>query len=99
MSGIKSKNLVEQQGTSWEDLYQIDVDSLTNATRANFFVQLIGNDKATFARCIYTGADALTIAEFNNLPIGSVIHAVGLTAPAIYYKKAATTWVYTAVNT
>lgn len=102
MSGIKAQNAIVQQGTSWEDLYGIDAGALTNLTRANFFVEIKGNDQYTWVECLYTGSGAITTSELASLPKGSIIHAVGLATPAIYYKTAAAgtnTWKYQAVNT
>lgn len=105
--GITSNNLVELQGSSWEDLFGIDVDGLTNITRSNFFVHILGNDLITVAECWYIGAADITLSELANLPLGSVIHvskqAAGTpSTPYIAYKVAAkgtATWKYTAVNT
>lgn len=100
--GITSNNVVPLQGSSWEDLFGIDVDGLTNATRANFLVQVLGNDLHTFVKVLYLGASALTLSEFADFPKGSIIYQVGLTAPQITYKVAAagtSTWKYAAVNT
>lgn len=98
MAGIKSQNLVQQQGTSWEDLFGIDVDRLTNATRDNFFVYLLGNDrKSGIAICFYTGSGALTLSEFNNLPVGTVIFDVQ--SKKWHLHTDATTWVSSAAST
>jgi hypothetical protein len=89
--GIVSNNAVPLQGSSWEDLFTIDVDALTHITRANFFVEVIGNDKHTWAECLYTGTDDLTthLAELANFPKGSIIHApVHDTSGRIIYKTA-----------
>lgn len=101
-TGLKGGNISAfDQGTSWEDLYQIDADSLTNATRANFKVlPLAVQDKQPdIAMCWYFGSGALTTSEFNNLPIGSVIWAPAITTPSVYMKTAATTWKLQAINT
>lgn len=98
-TGLKANNVILQDGTSWEDRYQIDAGALTNADRSNFFVEIKGNDQHSFAECLYTGTGALTTSEFNNLPIGSQIKAVALTAPTLYWKKDATTWKSQEVNT
>lgn len=102
MAGIVSNNLVPQQGSSWEDLLGINLNATTNATRDNFFAQLIGNDKTFFVLAFYIGSGALTLSEFANFPKGSVIFASGLSTPVIYYKVAAagtSTWKYQAINT
>lgn len=99
---MKANNVILIDGVSWEDLLKIDAGALTNATRSNFFVEIKGNDKHTYVEAVYTGSGALTTSEFQNFPLGSIIHAVGLSAPAIYYKVAAAgtdTWKYQAVNT
>ena len=105
--GITNNNFVPLQGSSWEDLFGIDVDGLTSITRANFGVLLLGNDQFTVAECWYTGAGDITLSELANLPLGSVIHvskqAAGTpSTPYIAYKVAAagtSTWKYQAVNT
>ena len=102
MAGIVSNNLIPVQGSSWEILLGIDLGAATNATRANFFVEMKENDLYKLVVAYYTGSGALTTSEFANFPKGSVIHASGLTAPAMYYKVAAAgtdTWKYAAVNT
>lgn len=73
--GITSNNAVLQQGSSWEDLFGIDVDGLTNITRENFFVKIFGNDKKTWAECLYVGTADITLSELANLPQDSVIIA------------------------
>jgi len=101
-TGLKSNNVIQVDGVSWEDRFAIDAGALTNATRANFKVQILGTDDFEIAVAYYTGSGALTTAEFQNFPLGSIIHACGLSAPAIYYKIAAAgtnTWKYTAINT
>jgi hypothetical protein len=79
-------------GASWENLYDIDADGLTNATRDNFFVLPLGNDKTRIALCFYLGTGALTTSEFNNLPQGSVIVAPNIGTPTIYIKEGASTF-------
>ena len=101
-TGIKSNNVIQVDGVSWEDRFAINAGSLTNATRANFHVQILGCDGFEIAVAYYTGSGALTTSEFANFPLGSIIHAVGLTSPAIYYKIAAAgtdTWKYQVVAT
>jgi hypothetical protein len=99
--GITSNNVVPLQGSSWEDLLGIDVDDCTNITRANFFVQIKGNDLYWWVEALYIGSGALTTSQLQDFPKGSIIHAVGLATPAIYYKVAVAgtnTWKYNAIN-
>jgi hypothetical protein len=99
-TGLKQNNVREKDGLSWEDEYVIDAGGLTSASRTNFFVKVNQNpDGTTYAECLYKGSGALTIAEFNNLPIGSRIFCPGLTTPVVYLKTAASTWKYQAINT
>ena len=101
-TGKKENNIsASPNATSWEDLYQIDAEGLTNATAANFKVLPLGMDDKTpdIAFCFYFGSGALTTSEFNNLPIGSVIWCPAITTAAVYLKTAATTWKYQAINT
>ena len=105
--GITSNNLVPNQGSSWEDLFEIDVDSLTNITRSNFFVQILGNDKKTIAFCFYTGTADITLSELGNLPQDSVIIATRQAAgtPSSAYiavktaAKGTATFKFTAIAT
>ena len=100
--GITANNVVPLQGSSWEDLLGIDVDDLTNITRANFFVELLGNDQYFYVKAVYTGSGAITTSQLADFPLGSIIHAIGLAAPRLYYKTAAAgtnTWKYQAINT
>lgn len=85
--GITSNNLVVDQGSSWEDLFGIDVDTLTNITRANFQVMVLGTDLKTIAFCIYSGTADITLSELGNLPQDSVIIATRQAAgtPATAY--------------
>lgn len=101
-TGLKSNNVIQVDGVSWEDRFAIDGGGLTNATRANFKVQILGTDGFEVAICWYSGSGALTLSELANLPIGSIIHAFGLSTPAIYYKTAAAgtgTFKYQSINT
>lgn len=103
--GIVSNNAVPLQGSSWEDLFGIDVDSLTVGSRADFFVEVIGNDKYTWVEALYIGTGDLTsnLAELANFPKGSIIHApTHDTSGRIIYKTAAAGtdgWKYDAVAT
>lgn len=99
-TGLKANNIISHDaGTSWEDRFQIDGGGLTNATRANFFVQILGNDEYEYCECLYTGSGALTLSEFNNFPIGTRIFAPAISTPSVYMKTAATTWKLQAINT
>ena len=94
----QARNLVEQQGTSWEGLFGIDAGGLTNATRDNFNVHIIGNtQKSAIAVCFYTGSAALTLSEFDALPIGSIIF--DMQAFKLHLHTAATTWKSSAAAT
>lgn len=101
-TGLKSNNVIQVDGVSWEDRFAIDAGALTSATRANFKVQVLGCDGFEIAVAYYSGDGALTTSELANFPKGSIIHAYGLATPAIYYKVAAAgtdTWKYQAINT
>jgi len=99
-TGLKQNNIKPADGLSWEDLYGINAGSLTNATRANFFVEVKQlPDGNTIAECLYKGSGALTISELNSLPIGSRIFCTATTNPKVYLKTAATTWKYQDINT
>jgi len=108
--GITANNAVPLQGSSWEDLFGIDVDSLTNITRANFFVEVIGNDQHTWIEALYIGTVGLstaTLTELIDLPKGSIIHAPVQASGTpstgtIFYKTGVAgtdTWKYDAINT
>lgn len=100
-TGLKSNNAVLVDGVSWEDRFQIDVDSLTYITRANFIVEIKGNDKYEWCECMYTGTDALTTdtgSALDNLPIGTIIWAPSTSTAAVWLKTAASTWKYQAIN-
>lgn len=103
--GIVSNNVQSLQGSSWEDLFTIDVDALTVGTRANLFFEVKGNDKHTWAEGLFIGTGDLTsnLAELANLPLGSIIHCpVHATSGRIIYKVAAagtSTWKFTAIAT
>ena len=91
-TGLKAQTLGHMHGVSWEDLFAIDAGGLTNATRANFQVEILVGNGVTRANCFYSGSGALTLAEFNTLPIGSTILAYGLTTRTLYVLGAAATW-------
>lgn len=95
----KALNLRPQDGASWEDIYAIDATGLTNASRTNFFVQILTGQNHRHVRALYTGSSALTTSEFNAFEIGSTILAPAITTPSIYMKTAATTWKLQAINT
>lgn len=98
-TGPKANNMILIDGVSWEDRYAIDADGLTNATRSNFKVVRFGGEGEEFVICRYTGADALTLSEFNNFPVGTLIFANAVSTPCVYMKTAATTWKLQAINT
>jgi len=97
-TGLLANNIIVQDGSSWETRFQIDAGALTNATRNNFFVEIKGNDVYSFAECNYTGTGALTLSEYNNLPIGSRIFAPGIATPGVYQKISATAFKFQAIN-
>lgn len=98
-NGLKANNLIAQTGISWEDRFQIDADGLTNATRKNFRVHVLGNEDGEIVQAVYTGSGALTLSEFNNLPIGSTIFCPALATPCVYLKTTATVFKLQAINT
>lgn len=85
-------------GVSWEIKYGIDGGNLTNVTRENFAVSLV-EGVLPHAVCVYSGASALTLSEFNAFEVNSTILAAAITTPALYLKIDATTWKYQAINT
>lgn len=90
-AGKKQNNAIVSQGqTSWEDLFGINAGGLTNATRATLKVAIITNDNGNIAQVWYTGSAALTLSEYNALPVGSMIF--DFQAYKTHYKTAATTW-------
>jgi len=102
-TGLKQNNVKHGDGTSWEDLYEINAGSLTNATRNNFFVEIkkLPNG-GTKADCFYIGTGALTLSQFANLPLGSTILCPCISNPSLYLKTAAAgtaTFKYQAINT
>ena len=91
LAGLKQNNIKPGDGVSWEDLFAIDAGGLTNATRSNFFVELVKlSDGTTIAVAYYKGTGALTLTEFAAFPIGSEIHASAITSPTIYIHKTQT---------
>jgi len=98
-TGLKANNAIVQDGASWEDVFQIDAGALTNLDRSNFFVRIMGNDQYQWAECLYIGSGAITIAELENLPLGSSIICSGIATAAIYVHTAADTWKLQAINT
>lgn len=94
-TGLKANNVLVQDGVSWEDRFQIDVDSLTYATRANFHVQRLADDSYEWVVCLYTGSTAIDTdlgSALDNLPIGSQVMDVA--AKKLFVKTAASTWYY-----
>lgn len=95
----------EQLGLSWEILYGIDAGDLTVANRENFIVEVKNHadfPDGSVAECWYYGT-AITIAEFANLPQGSIIWCPLITAAAAVYIKTARKgtdgWKYTVIDT
>lgn len=90
-AGKKQNNATfSQNQTSWEDKWGINAGGLTNATRATLKVGILSNEDGDVAHVVYTGSAALTLSEFNSLPVGSVI--LDFQAYKTHYKTAATTW-------
>lgn len=82
-TGVKPQNLAVNDGINWADQFGVttgitDLDVLVLGTVGNY-------------RCIgfYTGS-GITVANYNALPVGSVIHDVN--AYKTHYHDAATTW-------
>lgn len=101
-TGLKSNNVLIQDGASWEDIFDINVSELTYITRANFLVQIKGNEQYRWVEAMYTGTDALDTdlgSALDNLPNGSIIWAPLITTAAVYVKTASSTWKYQAINT
>lgn len=94
MAGKKANNLtLANPSYSFEDLFSINAGSLTNATRDNFQVLVLNNN---IALCFYSGTGALTLSQFNSLPVNSVIFAGAIAAPGIYIKISATAFKFSA---
>lgn len=89
-TGTKQNNVVQGQGASVEDLFGIDFGDLTNATRLNLQAEIKNGPIRTFAVLYYSGTGALTLSEFNNLPVGSYI--IDFQAFKIHLKTGSTTW-------
>lgn len=96
-TGLKSNNVVLQDGASWEDILDINVDELTSMTRDNFFVRMMGNEKHRWCEALYTGATSIATPltsgnELDNFPTGSTI--VEVVAQKLWVKVSSTTWGY-----
>ena len=90
-AGKKQNNAIVSSGqTSWEDLFNINAGSLTNATRSTLKVAIVTNDNSNIAMVWYTGSSGVTLSELNNLPVGSMIF--DFQAFKTHYKTGATTW-------
>jgi len=83
--------------TSWEDKWGINAGALTNASRSNLRVVVKSHANGDYAEVTYTGSGALTLSEFNNLPIGSIIF--DFQAFKTHYKTAASAWKSSAAAT
>lgn len=92
-------NVVAGDGLAWDTKFGITVSTLTNATKDNFLVEIKSHEKHTWAECMYLGSGALTIAEFNALPIGSTVKCPAVATAPFYIKTGATTWKYQVINT
>ncbi len=86
-------NLGPELSTAWPDLFAIT----TGLTGMEVEVVGGGVNGALYCRGIYTGSDAITLSNYNNFPIGSVIH--DYQAYKTHYKTAATTWKSSAAAT
>ncbi|MHB8842359.1 MAG: hypothetical protein ACYC56_11350 [Candidatus Aquicultor sp.] len=79
-------NLAEQRSTAWPDLFGV------TAGLVGMEAKVIGGgvDGALYVEGIYTGSAAITLADYNNFPVGSSIK--DFQAYKTHYKTGATTW-------
>lgn len=88
-TGRKLRNSQVIDGVSFMDAYEID---LADASNLQNVVRISGNDsgKNDIVFAVYTGAGAITLANYNGFPAGSVIFDTQ--AFKIHLKIDATTW-------
>jgi hypothetical protein len=78
-------NLTSVPGTSWADLYGISA-----AKQAGLEAEVKNGNGCTYVEGRWTGAGAITLSNYNNFPIGSII--LDFQAFKTHYKTGATTW-------
>lgn len=88
-TGVKLRNSQVIDGVSFMDAFNIayaDANNLQNAVRIG------GNadKKSEVVFAVYTGTGAITLTNYNGLPVGSVIFDVQ--AFKIHLKTGATAW-------
>lgn len=83
-------NLAVQTSTAWPDLFNITsgLDGLEGKVVGG------GNEGAIYFEGKYISSTAITLSNYNNLPIGSKIE--DHQAKKTLYKTGATTWYYDA---
>ena len=80
----KKTNLTVNDGAVWSDLFNI------TAGIDDMEVFIKGGNGKEYCEGIYTGSGAITLANYNNFPVGSSIK--DFQAYKTHYKTAATTW-------
>lgn len=80
----KKTNLTINDGAVWYDLFGI------TAGIDDMEVLIEGGNGKLFCKGTYTGSEAITLTNYNNFPVGSVIEDVQ--AFKTHYKTDATTW-------
>jgi len=77
-------NLNANDGGAWYNLYGV------TSGIADLDVFLLGGNGANYPVGFYKGSGAITLSNYNNLPIGTVIF--DFQAFKTHYKTAASTW-------
>lgn len=88
-TGVKLRNSQVIDGVSFMDAFNIPLAAANNLQNV---VRISGNDskKSEVVFATYTAASAITLSDYNNFPVGSVIFDTN--AFKIHLKTGATTW-------
>ncbi len=95
-TGVKLRNSQVVDGVSFMDLFNIPLTAAQNLSNVLIITGTSQNGK-TVVQANYTGASAITLSDYNNLPVGSVIF--DFQAFKTHLKTGSTTWKSSAAYT
>ena len=96
MAQDQRPEIVGADGAGVFKAYGITFGDLTNVTSSNLQGHIVNGPAFDYAVLTFIGSAALTLSEFNSLPVGSEIR--DFQAKKTHFKTAATTWVSSAAS-
>ncbi len=95
-TGVKLRNSQIVDGVSFMDLFNIPLAAASKLSNV-LIISGIADDKKTVVQANYTNTTAITLSDYDNFPVGSIIF--DFQAFKTHLKTGATTWKSSAAYT